>query len=45
MYKIKTDEISDVYSVNEKNLKQKCFCVNVGNNLAIIITLCHEINV
>ncbi|KAE9523001.1 hypothetical protein AGLY_016632 [Aphis glycines] len=39
MYKIKTDEISDVlYCVNEKKLKYKCFCVSVGNNLAIMIT-------
>ncbi|CAI6342671.1 unnamed protein product [Macrosiphum euphorbiae] len=44
MYKIITDEISDIYCVNENNLKHKCFCVSVGNNLAIMITLCHEIN-
>lgn len=44
MYKIKTNEILDIYCVNERNLKHKCFCVSVGNNLAIMITLCHEIN-
>jgi len=45
MYTIKTNKISDIYCVNEINLKHKCFCVSVGNDLAIMITLCHEINI
>jgi len=43
MFVVNTEELCNLYSINENDFKFKCFLIKLSNNRAIVLSLCHEI--